>query len=58
VLIFAGGMVNEFLRMILFIVLVISFLISGKNTLTAFGFAAGSTVSKVEYVERGTRGSA
>jgi type IV secretory pathway VirB2 component (pilin) len=57
VLIFAGGMVNEFLRAVLFLVLVISLVISGKNTLQAFGFAAGATVSKVEYVER-TNGTA
>ena len=56
-LIFAGGMINEFLRMTLFIVLVIAFMIAGKNTLTAFGFAAGSTVanSKFEHVERTAR---
>jgi type IV secretory pathway VirB2 component (pilin) len=58
VLIFAGGMINEFLRMILFIVLVIAFMIAGKNTLTAFGFAAGATVSsKIEHVN-GANGSA
>jgi type IV secretory pathway VirB2 component (pilin) len=51
-LIFMGGMISEFLRTVLFCVLIISFIIAGKNTLTAFGFAAGSTVSKVEYVER------
>jgi type IV secretory pathway VirB2 component (pilin) len=57
ILIFAGGMINEFLRMTLFIVLVIAFMIAGKNTLTAFGFAAGSTVanSKFEHVERTAR---
>jgi type IV secretory pathway VirB2 component (pilin) len=52
VLIFAGGLINEFLRAVLFLVLVIALVISGKNTLTAFGFGAGATVSKVEYVER------
>jgi type IV secretory pathway VirB2 component (pilin) len=51
-LIFMGGMINEFLRMVLFIVLVIAFVIAGKNTMTAFGWGAGSVVSKVEYVER------
>lgn len=54
VLIFAGGMINEFLRAILFIVLVIAMIISGKNTLTAFGFAAGATVSQVEHVQEGS----
>ena len=53
VLIFAGGMINEFLRAVLFLVLVIALVISGKNTLTAFGFAAGATVSQVEHVEKG-----
>lgn len=43
ILIFAGGQVNEFLRAVLFCVLVIAFIIAAKNTLTAFGFAAGST---------------
>jgi type IV secretory pathway VirB2 component (pilin) len=52
VLIFAGGMINEFLRTVLFIVLVIAFLIAGKNTMTSFGWAAGATVGKVEHVER------
>jgi len=50
VLIFAGGMVNEFLRAVLFCVLVIAFIIAAKNTMTAFGFAAGATVSQVEHV--------
>jgi type IV secretion system protein TrbC len=54
VLIFAGGMINEFLRTILFIVLVIAFIISGKNTLTSLGFAAGATVSQVEHVKGGS----
>jgi type IV secretory pathway VirB2 component (pilin) len=54
-LIFMGGMINEFLRMVLFIVLVIAFVIAGKNTMTAFGWGAGATISKVEYVERSGR---
>jgi len=57
VLIFAGGMVNEFLRAVLFCVLVIAFIIAAKNTMTAFGFAAGAPVSQVEYV-RGPDGVA
>jgi type IV secretory pathway VirB2 component (pilin) len=53
-LIFMGGMINEFLRVVLFIVMVIAFIIAGKNTMTAFGFAGGATVgnSKIEHVER------
>jgi type IV secretory pathway VirB2 component (pilin) len=46
VLIFAGGMVNEFLRAVLFCVLVISLIIAAKNTLTAFGFAAGAEIMR------------
>jgi type IV secretory pathway VirB2 component (pilin) len=57
VLILAGGMLNEFLRSVLFVVLVIALMIAAKNTLTAFGFAAGATVSQVEHV-RGAYGAA
>lgn len=46
VLIFAGGMVNEFLRAVLFCVLVIAFIIASKNTLTSFGF------DKLRFTER------
>jgi type IV secretion system protein TrbC len=53
VLIFAGGMVNEFLRAVLFCVLVISLIIAAKNTLTAFGFAAGAEITQVQHVARG-----
>jgi type IV secretion system protein TrbC len=42
ILIFAGGQVNEFLRAVLFCVLVIAFIIASKNTLSAFGFATAS----------------
>jgi type IV secretory pathway VirB2 component (pilin) len=52
ILIFAGGHVNEFLRAIFFCVLVISFIIAAKNTLTAFGFAAGSEIGQVEPAHR------
>jgi type IV secretory pathway VirB2 component (pilin) len=44
-------------RSVLFVVLVIALMIAAKNTLTAFGFAAGATVSQVEYV-RGPYGAA
>jgi type IV secretory pathway VirB2 component (pilin) len=54
ILIFASGHVNEFLRSIFFIVLVISFVIAAKNTLQAFGFAAGATISQTEEVTHGT----
>lgn len=49
-LIFAGGMLGDFLRAVLFVVLVISMVIAGKTTLTAFGFAAGAEVTKSEVV--------
>jgi type IV secretory pathway VirB2 component (pilin) len=52
ILIFAGGHVNEFLRAIFFVVLVISFVIAAKNTLQAFGFAAGSAMSQVQPAHR------
>jgi type IV secretory pathway VirB2 component (pilin) len=35
VLIFAGGVINEFLRGVVFIVLVVAFMIAAKNTLPA-----------------------
>ena len=50
ILIFAGGQVNEFLRAVLFCVLVIAFIIAAKNTLTAFGFAAGAEIAQSEHV--------
>ena len=53
ILIFAGGQVNEFLRAVLFCVLVIAFIIAAKNTLTAFGFAAGAELTQAEHVRTG-----
>jgi len=47
-LIFAGGMLGDLLRAILFIVLVIAMVIASKNTLSAFGFAAGAEITKSE----------
>ena len=52
ILIFAGGLIGDFLRAVLFIVLVIAFVIGGKNTLTAFGFGAGAEV-KTNIVAKG-----
>ena len=43
-LIFAGGMLGDLLRGVLFVVLVIAFVIASKNTLTAFGFTAAAEV--------------
>jgi type IV secretory pathway VirB2 component (pilin) len=53
ILIFAGGQVNEFLRAVLFCVLVIAFIIASKNTLTAFGFAAGAEITQSHHVIKG-----
>ena len=53
ILIFAGGQVNEFLRAVLFCVLVIAFIIAAKNTLTAFGFAAGAEITQSQSVIKG-----
>jgi type IV secretion system protein TrbC len=53
ILIFAGGQVNEFLRGVLFCVLVIAFIIASKNTLTAFGFAAGAEITQSQHVIKG-----
>jgi type IV secretory pathway VirB2 component (pilin) len=50
ILIFAGGQINEFLRAVLFCVLVIALIISAKNTLTAFGFAAGAEITQSQPV--------
>src|SRR6266404_8897948 len=54
VLIFAGGMVNEFLRAVLFVVLVLAIVIASKNMLTGLGFTAGAEIT---HVERGTHGA-
>jgi type IV secretion system protein TrbC len=48
VLIFAGGHVNDFFRVVLYCVLVISLIIAGKNTLTSFGFAAGAEITETQ----------
>ena len=49
-LIFAGGMLGDLLRGVLFVVLVIAMIIASKNTLQAFGFGAGVEVTKSETV--------
>ena len=58
VLIFAGGMVNEFLRAVLFCVMVIAFIIAAKNTLTAFGFAAGAELTQSQSLHMCYNGAA
>jgi type IV secretory pathway VirB2 component (pilin) len=53
ILIFAGGQVNEFLRAVLFCVLVIAFIIAAKNTMSAFGWGAGAEVTRSKAVNNG-----
>jgi type IV secretion system protein TrbC len=45
VLIFMGGQINEFLRAVIFIILVISFIIAAKNTLSAFGWGNAAEIT-------------
>ena len=51
-LIFAGGMLGDLLRGVLFVVLVIAMVIAAKTTLTAFGFGAGAEVVRSEAAWR------
>jgi type IV secretion system protein TrbC len=53
ILIFAGGQVNEFLRAVLFCVLVIAFIIAAKNTMSAFGWGAGAEITHSKVVING-----
>ena len=46
VLIFMSGELNHFARMVVQVVLVISFIIAGKNTMTTFGWGAGAEIPK------------
>jgi type IV secretory pathway VirB2 component (pilin) len=52
ILIFAGGQINEFLRAVMYIVLVIAFVIAAKNTMTAFGWGAGAEITRTEIVSK------
>src|SRR5215475_6308927 len=45
VLIFMGGELNHFARIVVQCVLVISFIIAGKNTLSTFGWGAGAEIA-------------
>ena len=53
ILIFAGGQVNEFLRAVLFCVLVIAFIIAAKNTMSAFGWGAGAEITQSKVLSNG-----
>ena len=55
ILIFAGGQINEFLRAVMYIVLVIAFVIAAKNTMTAFGWGAGAEITRTGMVSKEVR---
>jgi len=44
VLIFMGGELNHFARVVVQVVLVISFIIAGKNTMSSFGWGGGAEI--------------
>jgi len=48
VLIFLGGELNHFARVAVQVVLVISLIIAGKNTMSAFGWGAGAQIGSEE----------
>ena len=43
-LIFMGGELNHFARIVVQVVLVISFIIAGKNTMSTFGWGGGAEI--------------
>jgi type IV secretory pathway VirB2 component (pilin) len=61
VLIMMGGELNHFARTVIQAVLVISFIVAGKNTMSTFGWGAGAEIGNrvelrgedVEYVSAG-----
>jgi type IV secretion system protein VirB2 len=46
VLIFMSGELNHFARTVVQVVLVISFIIAGKNTMSTFGWGAGAEIGR------------
>jgi type IV secretion system protein TrbC len=50
VLIFMGGELNHFARIVVQVVLVISFIIAGKNTLSTFGWGAGAEIGAQKHL--------
>ena len=44
VLIFMGGELNHFARIVVQVVLVISFIVAGKNTMSTFGWGGGAQI--------------
>jgi type IV secretion system protein TrbC len=52
VLIFMGGELNHFARIVVQVVLVISFIIAGKNTMSTFGWGAGAEIGTKKHLYR------
>jgi type IV secretion system protein VirB2 len=52
VLIFMGGELNHFARIVVQVVLVISFVIAGKNTMSTFGWGAGAEIGVKKHLYR------
>ena len=50
VLIFMGGELNHFARTVVQVVLVISFIIAGKNTKSTFGWGAGAEIATPKHM--------
>jgi type IV secretion system protein VirB2 len=50
VLIFMGGELNHFARIVINVVLVISFIIAGKNTMSTFGWGAGAEIAAAKHI--------
>jgi type IV secretory pathway VirB2 component (pilin) len=51
VLIFMGGELNHFARIVVQVVLVISFIIAGKNTMSTFGWGAGAEIGANKQIK-------
>src|SRR6266436_10421861 len=51
VLIFMGGELNHFARVVVQVVLVISFIIAGKNTMSTFGWGGGAEIAANKQIK-------
>jgi len=45
-----GGELNHFARIVVQVVLVISFIIAGKNTMSTFGWGAGAEIGARKHI--------
>ena len=52
VLIFMGGELNHFARIVVQVVLVVSFIIAGKNTMSTFGWGGGAEIGSNKHIYR------